>query len=111
MFKGLDQDSVSQSLVNILSFTPEFLVSHMVAPQCSCHVFVNLWEGPPELILELALCPWCEKGQTDGQEEGESGQRERQTQERGKSERGDMTYEASVRTLTAVNRGASETEI
>lgn len=48
-----------------------------------------------------------------GRKRGERGQH-RETEadtgrgNRGESERGDMTYEQTVRTLTALNRGASE---
>lgn len=50
MFKGLDQDSVTLSLVNILSFMSELVVSHTVAPQCPCQCGQKqalLWEGFP----------------------------------------------------------------
>lgn len=54
-----------------------------------------------------------QRGQSDRQEEGESGrykEREADTGRRniGKSERGDMTYEQTVGTLIELNRGASE---
>lgn len=63
---------------------------------------MNLWF--PKLMLDLTLCLWHEEGSTKRERETDTGNR-------CNSERGDMTYEQTVRTLMSFREGGIEFQI